>query len=81
MTLILIGEIDKMKIAKIERKDVWVTVEFSAEQLSLLKQVCDHVQIEFDSEKEPEMIPAVEYFNEHFYAFLKYFEEHGHTLG
>jgi hypothetical protein len=70
-----------MKVVKIEKKDIWVTIEFSAEHLHYLKMLFDHAKIEFDGEEEPEMVQATEYLNDHFYAFLKYFEDHGHNFG
>jgi len=69
-----------MKVVKIEKKDVWVTLEFSAEHLQYLKMLFDHAKIEFDGEEEPEMLQATEYLNENFYAFLKFFVEQGHEF-
>ncbi len=69
-----------MKILNIEKKDVWVTMEFSAEHLDMLKMIFDHATIEFDKEKEPEMEEANAYLQEHFYPFLKYFSEQGRHI-
>ena len=66
-----------MKLVKIERKDVWVTLEFSAEQLYWLKILLDHAKIEYDSEEDPDMAKADDYLQNHFYEFLKYFDEEG----
>ncbi len=69
-----------MRIINIEKRDIWVTIEFSAEQLLMLKNLLDHAQIEFDGEKEPEMIEAEKFLNEKFYPILKEFSQTVHKM-
>ncbi len=66
-----------MKLLKIERKDVYVALEFSAKELNFLKSLFDHADIVYDGEEDPEMKKADMYLQEKFYPFLKYFIEEG----
>jgi len=60
-----------MRVIGVEKRDIWVTMEISAKELIMLKNLLDHAQIEFDGEEHPEMLEAERYLNEEFYPFLR----------
>ena len=63
--------VDKINVIEIVPKDLYFVLELSVTQLAFMKMLFDHAQIDFNGEKEPEMVPATKFLHETLYPFLK----------
>lgn len=59
-----------MKILSVAPKDVYITLEFSVEQVKQILDFLDHAEVRFDGEDEPEMKVATDYIKEVLYPQL-----------
>ena len=59
-----------MRVLDVRPKGVYITVEFSSEQLQYIFDFLEHSKCTFDSECEPEMVKANEYVVGEFYPHL-----------
>ena len=64
-----------MRIAKVEPKDICITIELSSEQLGFIIDVIDHSEIKINRAEEPEMIKKQDYFVNEFYGELNKLNE------
>lgn len=60
-----------MRLIDIEHRDLYYIVDFSREDMLHLKKILEHTNIEYDGEKEPEMVEAVNYLNDKLYPTIK----------
>lgn len=59
-----------MRIIDVEYRDFYFIVDFSKKDMQHLKNILDHAEIQYDGEKEPEMIEATKYLNETLYPVI-----------
>jgi hypothetical protein len=59
-----------MRVVKAESKDIWITLELPLREVMFLKDVLDHSEIVYDSNKEPEMEVANAFVKDNFYPLL-----------
>jgi len=64
-----------MKIVDVQPRDFYVTVDFSLEQIKWLHMFLERAEINYDSEKEPEMVKSVKYMIDKLYPDLVEFIE------
>lgn len=64
-----------MRVVNVEQRDTFFIMDFPVKELVMIKDLLDHANIEYDSEKEPEMKEAVDYMHEKLYPFLNEVEE------
>lgn len=60
-----------MRILTFENREVVAITEVSIKNYFLLKKLFDHAAINFDGNKEPEMVAASEYLNNELYPLLE----------
>ena len=60
-----------MRVVNIEARDVYVTLDLSAQELQLLDAALDHTTLEFDGEQEPQMKLANHFITETFAPAIK----------
>lgn len=64
-----------MKLVDVQRKDIYVTVEFSLEQWKKLRLLFERMNIEYNSEKEPELVKAVQYLHQELYPHIVHVDD------
>lgn len=64
-----------MQVLQIRPKGIYITTEFSYEEIINILNYLDKVTVTYDSKKEPEVAEAVEYVTKKFYPQLKELEE------
>jgi len=71
-----------MNIIDVRPKGMYVTIEFSFEQLERIRDFLEKAKVAFDSTEEPEMAVASQYVTETFYPELdRFIEEMGKEDG
>ena len=60
-----------MQVVRVERRDVWFTLEFSLNELTMIKEALDHAVFEYNTETQPEIAKADSFVQGTFYPFLK----------
>ena len=53
-----------MKVVSIEARDVYITLDFSLKQVNHILDYLNRCTVEYNSEKEPEMVEADKYVKE-----------------
>lgn len=66
-------EIKPFRVLDVRPKGVYVTMEFSLEDLRRLQTFLSGSEVKYNSEEEPEMAKAVEYITNKFYPDLTVF--------
>lgn len=64
-----------MKVVDVQKRDVYFLTEYSKEEALYLKMILDHANIEYDSEKSPKMVNAIEYLHKTLYPTLEQIEK------
>ena len=59
-----------MRVLNVRPKGIYITLEFSSEQLQQISDFLEHSKCTFNSEAEPDMIAANEYVVSEFYPNL-----------
>lgn len=60
-----------MKVVNIEHRDIHIELDFSLYELTMLRNILNHAQINYDGESNPELVEADKFLTEKFYPFLE----------
>ena len=60
-----------MNVVKIERRNTYVTLDFSIEEIQHLKRIFDNASIVYNSEEDEKMPKADKWLSEEFYPMIE----------
>ena len=61
----------KMKVLNVEHRDVHIEMDFSLKEIIYLRDLLSYVNIEYNSEQEPEVAERVSFLNDSLYPMLQ----------
>ncbi len=64
-----------MRITNVEHRDIFITLEFSLEELNHILNFLSFAQVSYDSEKNPEMSESAEFVSQNLFPMLNEFVE------